>query len=300
MFSSEQIAAILTALPDPVFILTRSGRYFAAFGGSDLRYYHDGSSLVGKSIQEVLSEEKATWFLQEIQNALESRVLHVIEYGLSGADVRGLKREGPQQPLWFEGRIQALNFQVEGEDAVLWVASNITARYELESKLRLLSETDALSGLHNRRKLMDALANNYETFVRYGTQTSVLIFDIDDFKSINDQYGHLLGDQAIVASADVCRAELRSTDTAARFGGDEFVVLMPHTNWEQAAPIAERLRVRVALALRAMGILGEGATISGGLSEFLLTDDSCESVLKRADEALYQAKHRGCNQIVRT
>lgn len=300
MFSNEQIAAILIALPDPVFILTRSGRYVAAFGGSDLRYYHDGSSLIGKTIQEVLSAEKALWFIQEIEHALESRVLQVIEYGLSGADVKGLKREGPRQPMWFEGRIQALDFQVQGEDAVLWVASNITARYELETKLRLLSETDALSGLYNRRKLMDALTHNYETFVRYDTQTSVLIFDVDDFKSINDQYGHLVGDQAILATADVCRSELRSTDTAARFGGDEFVLLMPHTNWEQAAPIAERLRVHVAQALRALGIQGEGATISGGLSEFLLSDDSCESVLKRADEALYQAKHRGCNQIVRT
>lgn len=300
MFSSQQIASILTALPDPVFILTRSGRYAATFGGSDLRYYHDASSLVGKSIQEVLSEEKALWFIQEIQNALESRILHVIEYGLSFADIKILNRTGPQQPLWFEGRIQALDFQVQGEDAVLWVASNITARYELESKLRQLSETDALSGLCNRRKLMDALANNYETFMRYGTQTSVLIFDIDEFKSINDQYGHLQGDQAILATADVCRAELRSTDTAARFGGDEFVVLMPHTSWEQAAPIAERLRTHVAQALRAMDILGVRATISGGLSEFSLTDDRCESVLRRADEALYQAKHLGRNQIVRT
>lgn len=300
MFSSEQIAAILIALPDPVFILTRSGRYFAAFGGSDIRYYHDGRSLVGKSIQEVLSAEKALWFLQEIENALETRVLHVIEYGLLGADIKGLKPEGPQQPMWFEGRIQALDFQVEGEDAVLWVASNITARYELETRLRLLSETDALSGLYNRRKLMDALANNYETFVRYGTQTSVLIVDIDNFKTINDQYGHLLGDQAILATADVFRRELRSTDTAARFGGDEFVVLMPHTSWEQAAPIAERLRAGVAQALRDLGIQSEGATISGGLSEFLLSDGNAENALKRADQALYQAKHRGCNQIIRT
>lgn len=300
MFSSEQIAAILTALPDPVFILTRSGAYSAIFGGSDLRYYHDGSSLIGKSIQDVLNEEKAAWFIRQIQNALDTRVLQVVEYGLAGADVKGLNGEGPQQALWFEGRIQALDFQVQGEDAVLWVASNITARYELENTLRLQSETDALSGLNNRRKLMEALTNNYETFMRYGTQTSVLIFDIDGFKSINDHYGHLQGDQAIVATADVCRGELRSTDSAARFGGDEFVVLMPHTSWEQAAPIAERLRMNIAQVLRAMGIQGEGATISGGLSEFLLTDASCESVLKRADEALYQAKHRGCNQIVRT
>lgn len=297
MWSSEQITAILTALPDPVFILTRSGRYAAIFGGSDVHYYHDGSYLIGKCIQDVLNEEKTAWILREITKALDTRTLQVIEYGLSADDVKGMKREGPQQEIWFEGRIQALEFPVDGEDAVLWLASNITARYQLESKLRVLSETDALTGLFNRRKLMETLTINYDMFVRYGTQTAVLIFDIDYFKSINDQYGHLFGDQAIIATAGVCSSELRETDVAARFGGDEFVVLMPHTNWEQAAPIAERLRLRIAEVLCAMGILGDRATISGGLSEFSLMDKNCENVLKRADDALYQAKHDGRNRI---
>jgi diguanylate cyclase (GGDEF)-like protein len=297
MLSSEQIASILTALPDPVFILTRSGRYAAAFGGADVRYYHDGSSLIGKYIRDVLNEEKTSWILREIAKALDTRVLHVLEYGLSGDDFNGPAREGPQQQIWFEGRVQALDFPVDGEDAVLWLASNITARYQLESQLRVLSETDAMTGLFNRRKLMVALTNNYDMYVRYGTQTAVLIFDIDYFKNINDHYGHLFGDKAIIATGSVCSAELRDTDMAARFGGDEFVVLMPHTNCEQAAPIAERLRLRVAQELQAMGILGESATISGGLSEFSLADKNCENVLKRADDAMYQAKHAGRNRI---
>lgn len=298
-FSIDQIAAILAALPDPAFIVTRSGRYTAAFGGSDLRYYHESSFLIGKTMQEVLVPEKANWFIGEIDKALTSRSLHVVEYGLAGSDIREAPVAGPLHPIWFEGRVQALDFAVDGEDAVLWVASNITARSELEAKLRLQSESDELSGLFNRRKLMAELGKLHDVFVRYGTPTSLLIFDIDQFKSINDQYGHLNGDKAIQATAEVCRHELRATDFPARFGGDEFVVLMPHTSWEHAHPIVERLRTRIADALRGLGRIGNGATVSGGLSEFLASDSSPEDVLKRADDALYQAKRDGRDRILR-
>jgi predicted signal transduction protein with EAL and GGDEF domain len=87
--------------------------------------------------------------------------------------------------------VQPLAYQVLGEDAVLWVASNITASKKLETLLRMQSETDALTGLANRRKLMSGLTEHFELFARYKTPTSVLIFDIDHFKGINDQYGHL-------------------------------------------------------------------------------------------------------------
>jgi PleD family two-component response regulator len=84
---------------------------------------------------------------------------------------------------------------VQGEQAVLWVASNITASKKLEALLRMQSETDSLTGLSNRRKLMAALTEHYGLFARYKTPTSVLIFDIDNFKGINDEYGHLAGDR---------------------------------------------------------------------------------------------------------
>jgi diguanylate cyclase (GGDEF)-like protein len=297
LFSNEQIAALLAALPDPAFILTRSGRYAAIFGGTDSRYYHDGSGLVGKSIADVLNAEKSVWFIAQIAVALAADGLHVVEYYLHRNDIKGMGDDGPDE-IWFEGRVQALDDLVEGEEAVLWVASNITASKKLEARLRMRSETDSLSGLANRRKLMMALTEHHGLFARYQTPTSVLIFDIDNFKGINDQYGHLAGDKAITATADVCRSELRATDFPARLGGDEFVILMPHTSCEHALPIAERLRLRIAEHLRELGTLGAGATISGGLSELQPGDTSYEDVLKRADDALYRAKRDGRNRIV--
>jgi diguanylate cyclase (GGDEF)-like protein len=290
LFSNEQIAALLSSLPDPAFIITRTGRYAALFGGTDTRYYHDGSSLVGKYLGDVLNEEKTAWFLAQIAIALAARGLHVIEYPLAADDVKGVGGAGPLETIWFEGRVQPLQYQVLGEDAVLWVASNITASKKLEALLRMQSETDALSGLSNRRKLISFLTEHFELFARYKTPASVLIFDIDHFKSINDTRGHLAGDKTITVTADVCRRELRTTDLPARLGGDEFVVLMPHTGSVQALPIAERLRLRIEEQT--------GATISGGLSEMTGGDLSYEDVLKRADDALYRAKRDGRNRIV--
>lgn len=299
LFSNEQIAALLSALPDPAFILTRSGRYAAIFGGTDSRYYHDGSSLVGKYIEDVLNAEKTAWFLAQINIALASRGLHVAEYPLGAEDVKGVSGAGPTEPIWFEGRVQPLGYQVLGEDAVLWVASNITASKKLEALLRMQSETDALTGLANRRKLMSGLTEHFELFARYKTPTTVLIFDIDHFKSINDQYGHLAGDKAITTTAEVCSHELRAADFPARLGGDEFVVLMPHTGSADAMIISERLRIKIAEGLQALGALGCGATISGGLSEMTAGDTSYEDVLKRSDDALYRAKRDGRNRIIR-
>lgn len=296
-YFNNQALALLKALPDPVFVLTRSGKYAAIFGGTDHRYYHDGSSLVGKNICDVLQPDKVAWFLKEIDTALKLDRLYITEYGLSGSDVKGIESTGPEETIWFEGRVQALDPGIYGEHAVLWLASNITERKTIEARLRTLSEIDELSGLSNRRKLMSVLSIHWEVFERHATPTTVFIFDIDLFKKINDQHGHEAGDRVIKTVAELCRCELRSSDSAARLGGDEFVVVMPHTHVEQAIFIAERLRARIALQLREICVLSNGATISGGVSVFVQGDSSYNDVLKRGDKALYQAKAAGRNRI---
>lgn len=286
--------SILSSLPDPAFILTRSGRYAAIFGGKDIRHYHDGSGLVGRSMFEVLKEEKAQWFAAEIEKALESGVLHIVEYELSGSDVKGAG-DGPSHSIWFEGRVQALNFEVEGEDAVVWVASNITDKNDVQQKLRQLSETDALTGLYNRRKLIETLDHRLAIFEQEKSQTSLLVFDLDNFKQLNDQMGHHAGDMALVEIARLCRQHLRQSDVIARFGGDEFVVVMPGIHRNDALEIAERLREHVPITLKES--LRYEATISGGVSEFGQPDRFSSDILKRADEGLYLSKRAGRNRV---
>jgi len=298
MINFEQMALILEALPDPAFILSRSGKYVAVFGGRDVRYYHDGTGLVGKYFSDLIKPEKADWFLEQIARALESKKLLVEEYELSNRDVIGLPDEGPKEPIWFEGRIQALSFLVDDEEVVLWVASNISERHNLEMRLRELSDTDQLTGLFNRRKLEHELTLHFESLARYSVPTSIFLFDLDNLKKVNDTNGHHVGDEMIQLVANICRSALRATDFACRVGGDEFVVALPNTGREQAIQFAKRLHDRFRKELSRFSVEGTIVTASIVVTTMLPEDRSYEDTLQRADRALYEAKSMGKDRIV--
>ncbi|MDG6772856.1 GGDEF domain-containing protein [Thiomicrorhabdus sp. ZW0627] len=298
MISFEQMSAVLNAMPDPAFLFSRSGKYVAVFGGRDKRYYHDGSGLVGLYIADLIETEKANWFIGKIEEALDSRKLLIEEYELSNKDVKGLPDEGPQEPIWFEGRIQALDFLVDGDEVVLWVASNISERHKLEIKLRELSDTDQLTGIFNRRKLEHELSMHFETFSRYSTPTSILMFDLDNLKQVNDHFGHHVGDQAIRTMTDVCQSQLRKNDSVCRFGGDEFIVVLPNTELENAVQFSERLMEHFKQGLESFRKGGTNVSVSIGVTTIMPTDQTYQDTLKRVDGALYTAKKNGKNRIV--
>jgi len=297
MISIEEMAFVLEALPDPVFVLSRSGKYVAVFGGRDDRYYHDGSGLVGLYVSDVVKKDKANWFLEQVDLALETGGLVIREYELSNRDVKGLLDEGPQQPIWFEARIQKLDFLVDGEEVVLWVASNISERHEMEAKLRELSDTDQLTGLFNRRKLERDLTVHYEALKRHAVPTSILMFDLDNFKIFNDTHGHYKGDEVIVAVADIFRSELRKSDIACRFGGDEFIVGLPSIDMQHAERFAARLSECFKRELSQFSAGGIATTVSVGVATMVPDDRSYKDAVKRADKALYEAKRNGKNRV---
>ncbi|MFQ6370810.1 diguanylate cyclase [Shewanella sp. YIC-542] len=296
MFSLLQLQTILDTLPDPAFIITRSGQYTHIFGGTDKRYYNRGYNLIGCNLNDVLAAEKAKWFAQLIATVLSTGQMTIVEYQLLKSDVKGLE-DGPEEPLWFEARIQPLSFPVNGEDAVLWVASNITVRHQLEQRLQHLSEIDELSHLYNRRKLRDQLTRQFNLFHRHHTPCSILVFDLDYFKQLNDSCGHLIGDKVIEAVGRVCLQTVRDEDVPARYGGDEFAILMPQTNRQQAWSVADRLRRKIQRVLLEMDLPQNCSSISGGISEFLPEDGKIEALLERADRGLYMAKNLGRNRI---
>ncbi|MFB9288818.1 diguanylate cyclase [Pseudoduganella plicata] len=167
------------------------------------------------------------------------------------------------------------------------------------TKLEQLATTDPLTGIANRRKMTDTIAAELERASRFGHPLSVLMVDVDYFKRVNDTHGHEVGDRTIVAVANVLMSSLRAIDTAARFGGEEFVVLMPETDEAVAAVAAERLR-EAAGALRLTA--GDGTlvaiTVTIGISS-ARPDDSPSTLLVRADKALYRGKKEGRNRVVR-
>lgn len=290
----------LAALPDPVFVLTESGRYAAIFGGQDRDHYHDGSCLVDFSLYDVLPPARADWFLAEIRAALAAGCLRIVEYELAAADVAGVDpSEGPAAPIRFEGRVQPLRSLVNGERAVLWLASNITSRHEMEQRLRRLSETDELTGFPNRRRLMAALNEALAQYETHDSRIALLLLDIDHFKTINDRYGHPAGDAVICAISSACGARIKRRDLFARLGGEEFATVLYDITAVQALTVAERLRKTVAeVCFEAKPGETPGVTVSIGVSVAGPNRRRSHDLLSQADAALYIAKTGGRNRVV--
>ncbi|KQV85018.1 diguanylate cyclase [Massilia sp. Root351] len=171
----------------------------------------------------------------------------------------------------------------------------------VNSKLEQLATTDPLTGIANRRRMTEQISKELDRARRYKHPLALLMVDIDHFKRINDTYGHDVGDQAIVAVAGALSAAMRSIDLVARFGGEEFVLLMPEASLETAGGAAERLRETVAqLRIDLDGGLTVSLTISVGVAASYPQEapDSPSALLVRADKALYQAKKEGRDRVV--
>jgi diguanylate cyclase (GGDEF)-like protein len=158
---------------------------------------------------------------------------------------------------------------------------------------RVASGTDALTGLLNRRGLYRAFDVEVERARRYGHPLAAILFDLDHFKEVNDHFGHAAGDRLLRAMAQEVRRALRPTDLLGRWGGEEFVVLLPETALQSAVDVAERLRYLVAGLPWETGSL----TASFGVAECTATDN-LGALLRRADRALYEAKRLGRNRVV--
>ncbi|MCP4599439.1 MAG: GGDEF domain-containing protein [Proteobacteria bacterium] len=165
--------------------------------------------------------------------------------------------------------------------------------------LRERTMIDELTGLYNRRFFERSLSYEIERFLRYRHPISVVLFDIDYFKKINDNYGHNMGDGALRHTATIAKDSIRGADIIARYGGDEFVILQPDTQLEDSIITAERLRARVEDAPLAINGDRLHLTVSAGVTA--VGDNihaRTEGVIQTADQALYQAKDEGRNRVV--
>jgi diguanylate cyclase (GGDEF)-like protein/PAS domain S-box-containing protein len=234
-------------------------------------------------------------FQQAITETLESGEEHTFEV------------EVPSREGGFETHIIRMITELDESGEVLGVLStgqDITERKRLERELKRQAHLDYLTGLVNRRHFIELAEIELSRLSRYGGELSLILFDIDHFKHINDTHGHSVGDIVLQKIGQICRENVRDVDVVARFGGEEFVILLPQTNSQRAAEAAERLR----LALDEGNVkLDKGsiqdftasfgvATLSSGANEHAKAL-SIDDLLIRADSAMYQAKNNGRNQV---
>ncbi|PZD94763.1 sensor domain-containing diguanylate cyclase [Paenibacillus sambharensis] len=180
--------------------------------------------------------------------------------------------------------------------------------FAANQKLEHLAVTDGLTGCYNRRYLMQQLEHEMIANARYRIPFAIFLFDIDLFKSINDTYGHLVGDEVIKSTAEAVKKSLRRTDILARYGGEEFTVYLPHTTMEQAVMLAERVKAAVASNLIHTGPGSEPVTITISMGVLAAHHEQpvriedpkqyLKEMFHKVDMALYEAKKRGRNRIV--
>ncbi|ROR32048.1 diguanylate cyclase [Inmirania thermothiophila] len=219
------------------------------------------------------------------------------------AMVEWLSRDHADEPVVLHrgGRVLSVHVatirtrkdQVVGSAALI---RDITKEKQLEEELRRASVTDPLTGLYNRRHLDETLAREYRRAERYELPLSVVMFDVDHFKRFNDEHGHEQGDRVLQAIAEVTRRAVRNTDIPCRYGGEEFLVILPSTPLDGAAHLAERLREEVERT----PVDGLRVTISVGVAALPEhRGQGPDDLVEAADAALYRAKQAGRNRVCR-
>jgi diguanylate cyclase (GGDEF)-like protein len=168
----------------------------------------------------------------------------------------------------------------------------------ISDTLHRISITDHLTGAYTRRFFFETLTKLMASAKRHGTPLSIIMIDVDNFKPINDSFGHPVGDEVLQVLASNCREALREADIFARFGGEEFIVALPETDERAAREVAERLRLAAMAQPVDAGDVFIHVTISSGIAQYRPTDITIEELIKRADQALYAAKNSGRNQVV--
>lgn len=206
---------------------------------------------------------------------------------------------------WFEISTYPIFDQQKNVSHVVEYTRDITSRKNAEKEkealiktLNYLSTTDSLTGLFNRRALNDMLQREIEHSRRYMTELSLIICDVDLFKTINDTHGHSAGDQALMAVSDVLRRTLRKADILGRYGGDEFMIILPETSLAGAISLAEK--VRTAVEKQELELPGDkrvGLTLSIGVASCCMSEDNLDTIVSLADAALYTSKEEGRNRL---
>lgn len=163
---------------------------------------------------------------------------------------------------------------------------------------RALSETDTLTGLATRRGVMERLEEEIKRASRYGNLLSTLFVDVDNFKTINDTLGHGMGDEVLKTIAEAIKSTVRETDVAGRYGGDEFLILLPHANAAQGCQVAERVRRRVENLFAKRSDLKNKPTVSLGVMAYAAGVGGLAAYLEAADQALLQSKSLGKNRTI--
>lgn len=308
------LSAVLSAVDSVIVLFDRGGRVRFVNERFEEVFGVRGADVVGRSraqfVDAIADGFRSADAFRQVALASDDRISggrSTRDSGIAAPDESELELASPRHRVLLFSTVPVV--QVDRRIGVLGVFRDVTAqRAAEEARERLVAElaaratTDALTGLKNRRAANEALAAEIERARRYERDLAVVLFDLDEFKHINDDFGHEVGDKVLATFGDVMARTARSTDVVARWGGEEFLAILPETDLAAGAAFAERVRAALVDARPLATIFRDNAerarlvTASAGVAMLHESDDA-DAVVRRADEALYDAKREGRDRV---
>lgn len=280
----ERVESILDAVLFPILI-SRQGDLLVRYANRRV------GELFGLPAEEVLNGRMADLFDDPRERERMMRLLDLLGR-FDDEEVRLRRADGTA----FWALMSAVVMDYAGQSCILATFNDISERKAMEIELQRLATTDELTGAATRRHFLDLAGQELRRARRFQHPLSVLVFDIDHFKPVNDRFGHAAGDTVLRAVSESVRRGLREVDTFGRIGGEEFAVVLPETEGPSAALAGERVRRAVAATLHGVEGLGP-VTVSIGVAELASSDEGLQDIMDRADNALYRAKRLGRNRV---
>ncbi len=298
---NADLDATLRAIPDMLFELDQNGQYINAWANNPELLVAQQEHLLGRTVSEILPPEAAATVLSALREAGEKGYAH-------GQIIR---LELPDGNKWFELSTSIKATTNDTAKRFIMLSRDITDRYEMAEKVNQLAFYDPLTNLPNRRLMDDRLVQAMSASKRSGRYAALMELDMDNFKPLNDLHGHAAGDLLLIEVANRLRSCVREVDTIARFGGDEFIVILSEldldkaTSAAQAAVVAEKIRTTLAVPylLKVKNkqgvetIVEHQCTSSIGVVVFVNQENNQDKLIQFADVAMYQAKEAGRNMI---
>ena len=284
--SEEKFKAIIETSPDGIAISSLDGIVeFLTEKSYSMWGHQSAEECIGRNILEFIHEshqQKAIYYVKEM-----------IKGSLTGAEeYLMVKKDGSL--FYCEVNANILRDKNNNPIGVLYMERDVTERKQLEEELKDLVTKDQLTGIYNRRKIDEVLMKEKAQAETRDHHLAVIMVDIDMFKLVNDQYGHLVGDQVLTEVTSILSQGIRSIDVLGRWGGEEFIIICTDTDLKGAVVLAEKLRQMIAN--HDFQMVGK-KTCSFGVAQ-LRKDETIDSLLIRSDQALYRAKDQGRNRVV--
>ena len=283
----ELLRSITRAAQDAVILIDRSGQVTYWNPAAERMFGYTGTEMIGQNLHDLIAPGR---YLDR-HHAGFARFVESGEGSLIGRTtaLQAMRRSGEEFPV----EIALSAVKLRGQWSAVGIVRDATERMQTEERLKQLATIDTLTGISNRRHFDEALANEIHRAARYSTPLSLILFDIDHFKYINDTCGHHTGDRVLIQFALVVGGAIRAIDLFARWGGEEFAILMPNCDLNAGRLLAEKLRM--LLEKQHFADVGQ-VTCSFGVAEYSPGDD-VGKLMKRVDRCLYHAKASGRNRV---